>query len=221
MCKYAVVDLEMCNVPKENRSKNFHYGKEVIQIGAVLLSESLEVLDEFVTYVSPQYGFIDERIRKLTGITNRDVAGAPVFEEAMQAFLLWLPADTKVVSWSGTDEAQIRRELMEKGIVLEGVDGLYEGWIDCQKTFSNKMHSDRAYRLTDALVAADILFEDGAHNGLVDARNTALLFVKMEREPELVLNEYYRQSMSDKEEHCGFTLGSLLAGLDMSAFAVA
>ena len=35
MCRYAVVDLEMCNVPRWLRSPKYPYGKETIQIGAV------------------------------------------------------------------------------------------------------------------------------------------------------------------------------------------
>ena len=60
VCKYVVVDLEMCKVPYRARTNRFRFGRETIQIGAVLLNDSSEIVDEFVTYVAPQYGFIDE-----------------------------------------------------------------------------------------------------------------------------------------------------------------
>ena len=41
MCKYAVVDLEMCKVPHGVRKDKFRWARETIQIGAVLLDESL------------------------------------------------------------------------------------------------------------------------------------------------------------------------------------
>ncbi len=51
MNQYVVVDLEMCKVPYSNRKKEFHGANETIQIGAVLLNENYEVVDEFNTYV--------------------------------------------------------------------------------------------------------------------------------------------------------------------------
>ena len=76
------------------------------------------------------------------------------------------------------------------------------------------MNSRKCYKLSEALIAADIMYEDGAHDGLVDAYNTALLFAKMEREPDLVLNPYYQHAISDEESSSGFTIGNLFEGLD-------
>ena len=221
MCKYAVVDLEMCKVPYGVRKDKFRWGRETIQIGAVLLNESLEVVDEFVTYVAPQYGFIDTFINNLTGISREDVAKAPEMKEALQVFAEWLPENTKIVSWSNSDEVQIRHEIEAKSIFIDGFDELLDNWIDCQKTFAERMNNQRCYKLSEALVAADIIYEDGAHDGLVDAYNTALLFAKMERELELVLNPYYKRAITGEEDSFGFSLSNLFAGIDLSEFAVA
>ena len=221
MCKYAVVDLEMCKVPKQMKTKKYHWGLETIQIGAVLLDESMNVVDRFMTYVAPQVGFIDPYIQNLTGICKQDVKGAPAMPEALQLFVEWLPEDTKVVSWSDNDKRQFVHEMEAKDIEIEGMEEIFTGWIDCQKTFGDKMHSNRCYRLSEALVAADIPFEDGAHDGLVDAYNTALLFAKMEREPELQLNSYYQDAIEEDREVTGFSFASLLAGFDFQAVALA
>lgn len=215
MCQYAVIDLEMCNVPYETRNWKYRYKRETIQIGAVLLNESLEIQDDFSTYVSPQFGFIDSDINKLTGISGRNVHKAPNMEEALQKFVNWLPNDTKVVSWSRNDELQIRHEIEAKGINIEGLETMLDNWIDCQKIFGEKMDSSKCYSLSEALVAADIMYEDGAHDALVDAHNTALLFAKMEREPQLVLNQYYKNAISNEERRGGFTIGSLLSDIDL------
>lgn len=68
MCKYAVVDLEMCNVPPIKRTEQFNYSSELIQIGAVLLDENYNKIDEFVSLVAPEFGFITPYIEKLTRI---------------------------------------------------------------------------------------------------------------------------------------------------------
>ena len=219
MCKWAVVDLEMCEVPLEVRKGVHEMGKvtyrwahETIQIAAVLLNEDLEIEDTFMTYVSPEYGFINTFINKLTGISMRDVASAPTMRVALQAFIDWLPPDVKVVSWSNSDKVQIKHEISAKSITITGIEEIFDNWIDCQQTFAEKMHTKKCYKLSEALVAADIIYKDGAHDGLVDAYNTALLFAKMERERDLVLNPYYQEVLMSEEKGDKVTLGDLFAG---------
>ncbi|MCM1233073.1 MAG: exonuclease domain-containing protein [Ruminococcus flavefaciens] len=220
MCQYAIVDLEMCRVPYEMRKSNYHWKNETIQIGAVLLNESLEIEDEFSTYVCPQFGFIDAYINNLTGISKSNVNKAPNMEEALRKFINWLPSDVKVVSWSRNDELQIRREIEAKKIFIEGLENILDNWIDCQKIFGDKMNSSKSYKLSEALVAADIMYEDGAHDGLVDAYNTALLFAKIEREPQLVLNPYYQNAISDEDSSSGFTIGNLFTNIDLKSLVM-
>jgi len=217
MCQYAVVDLEMCKVPRRARKGRIPLAEETIQIGAVLLNEALEITDKFVTYVSPEFGFIDDYINKLTGISRGDVSNAPSMKEALQEFVNWLPADVKAVSWSKNDEVQIRYEIEAKDIHIEGLEDILDNWIDCQKTFAEKMNSQKCYKLSEALIAADIIYEDGAHDGYIDAYNTALLFAKMEKEPELILNSYYQNAISDEKTGSGFEIGNLFAGLDLQS----
>lgn len=192
MSTYAVVDLEMCNVPKSIKRSVCPYRNELIQIGAVLLNEDLEITVTFVTFVAPEYGAIDSFIHSLTGISQEDLAGAPRIQDALELFLAWLPEDAVPVSWSQSDENQIRKEVEHKGIEIPELQKYLDSWIDCQDTFSKLMDSPKVYRLSEALVIADIDLLDGAHDALVDARNTALLFAKMEREGEgLQLSPYY------------------------------
>lgn len=133
------------------------------------MNESLEIIDKFSTYVLPQFGFIDTYISNLTGISRANVRNTPNMENALQKFVNWLPNSAKVVSWSRNDELQIRHEIEAKDICIEGLDVIFDNWIDCQKTFGEKMDSAKCYRLSEALVAADIMYEDGTHDGLVDA----------------------------------------------------
>lgn len=217
MCWYAVIDLEMCKIPRKVRIDQYHFAMETIQIGAVLLNESLEIVDRFATYVSPIFGYIDSYIGRLTGISKYDISGAPDMEEALRRFADWLPEDVRAVSWSDSDEIQIQCEMKAKNICIEGIERLFENWIDCQKIFSDKINSPKNYSLEDALNIASIIYQDGAHNGLVDAYNTALLFAKMEREEVLNLNQYYSKLLLSKEEGDGFTIGSLFAGIDLQS----
>lgn len=215
MSKYAIVDLEMCKVPKAMRNAKYHWASETIQIGAVLVDENLEIVDEFNTYVHPEYGAIDGFIRRLTGITQYDIKDACTMKEALQQFAEWVPKDAVCVSWSDTDEHQIRHEMQGKDIENSKLDELLDNWQDCQKTFGERMNSNRAYSLAEALIAADIIYDDNAHNGLVDAKNTAMLFIKMMREPELVLNEYYVRSKEEAQRDV-YSLASICPGLELA-----
>ena len=38
---YLVIDLEMCNVPRDYRSRSYKYANETIQIGTVLLDDAV------------------------------------------------------------------------------------------------------------------------------------------------------------------------------------
>ena len=220
MGKYVVIDLEMCKVSGEQR-KAVRISHEIIQIGAVLLDEDLTVAKRFSCYVQPEYGRIDPFIENLTGISQEQVDSAPVLSEALHAFFNWLSdEDVTAVSWSMTDRAQLSKELTAKGIRMEQMDRLFSGWIDCQKTFTQKTGVTRPYSLADALNATDIMDEGRAHDGLADAYNTALLFAKMEKEDELVLNPYFAIAFREsKEPTLGFSLGDLLSGLSLHATA--
>ncbi len=190
MGKYVILDLEMCRVKKEQAAE-FGSRTELIQIGAVLVDEKLEIADSFMTYVKPQYGEIDPFIEKLTGITPENVKDAPASEQALDMLIKWMPEDALAVSWSYSDADQIIAEIDGKHIDNPRMEELLEKWIDCQYTFSEKMNNtERSYKLSEALIIADIFYDENEHDALVDARNTAQLFIKMEKEEEFQVSQY-------------------------------
>lgn len=224
MGRHVVVDLEMCKVTKIQRTKEFKLGSEIIQIGAVLLDDDNNEIDSFSTYVKPAFGRLNNFITNLTGITEYDLKDAPLLESALTEFMEWVPNDAIAVSWSHSDDNQIRKEVLAKNIDIVGLSELLDSWEDCQATFSEKMNAEKAYNLTEALNIADIYYEDGAHDGLVDAKNTALLYAKMEREAVLTLNKYYVEATTEKEDDdFGLDWTKILSGLvfpEASAVAV-
>lgn len=189
--QYVIVDLEMCRVPKDKRSEEYPLSSEIIEIGAVLVNEQLEIADSFKIFVAPQFGGLDDYIQKLTGITNTDLADAPAFPDALDRFLDWLPEGAVFVSWSDNDEYQLGEEAYYKNADSDEFYDFLDTWEDCQKEFGEKMHSPKTYKLSEALIIADLPFDENIHDALVDAKNTAMLFVKMKKEPELILSPYY------------------------------
>ena len=207
MSKYVVVDLEMCKVaPEKRKASGYGRGSETIQIGAVLLNEKYEIVDEFNIYVRPEYGFMDTFIMNLTGINSKELRDAPSMKEALIKFIDWVPDDAQVVSWSYTDRGQIKYEAAKKGIVHDRLDTILETWIDSQEMFMEKIAVERKYKLSEALIVSDIDQQGKEHNGLTDAYNTAKLFSKMMVEPQMKLNPYFVDSRREKEERFSFSM---------------
>ena len=213
MSKYVIVDLEMCYVPRGIKRDVYNWRNELIQIGAVVVDEALNITDEFMTLVSPEFSAIDNFIEKLTGISKKAVKGAPKVKDALEMFVSWLPSDSVLVSWSENDENQIRKEIEAKNISIEGLENYLDNWVDCQKTFAEKMDTQKNYKLSEALIISGIDYDEGEHDALVDAKNTAQLFIKMEREPELILNPYY---CNQKEEETYNPFAALLANYSVA-----
>lgn len=191
MGKYVVLDLEMSHVEKEVRKELYNFGTEIIEIGAVVLDDKYNIEDKFLSYVKPQYSQIDEFIHNLTHISHENTDDAPVFEDALKMFLNWLPEDAILVSWSDTDKHQFVGEMDAKKILNPKMKSYFKTWVDCQKLFSEKMDSPKVYNLTEALNIVGIDYEEGAHDALVDAYNTALLFAKMQRDKDFKPVAYY------------------------------
>ena len=220
MCKYVVVDLEMCKVPKSRKTEDYRWSMETIQIGAVLLNEEYEIIDTFNTYVKPEYGMIDTYINDLTGIGKKDTLDAPMMERALQQFTEWIPSEeVKLIQWSENDKRQIQHEMFSKTINNERFSELEESWIDCQKLFGEKLDPTKQFRLADALFIANVDTQGKEHDALCDAINTAILYSKICDNKELILNPDYESAAKEEVSHLSFSLGNLFQGINLHAIA--
>ena len=213
---YLVIDLEMCRVPRDYRSKRYKYASETIQIGAVLLDEEFKRIGTLSQFVHPEYGVIDYFIENLTGIKNGQVKHAPRLQEALLHMLNWIgDREYKVYAWSGSDRAQILHEIKAKNIVDEKIASFMEEsrWVDYQDIFMKRYEMSRKMSLEEALGRADIDPEGRFHDGLNDAVNTGLLIEKLELNPDYQLVSY---EMPEKlSEHLSSSLGELFAGMEL------
>lgn len=221
MKHYVVLDFEMCKVPYAKR-KSFGRSQEIIQIGAVLMNEQFEIVGDFMRFVKPQFGVLDSFISGLTGISRTQVASAGTFPQMVEEFAAWLPeGNVELVAWSGSDKSQLMGEMHGKQVSNARLEALADCWTDSQKLYAEKLQSRRDYALSEALIACDIPSTGREHDGLVDARNTALLFKKLMTEEKLVMNTLYASAREEEEEHLSCSLGELFAGLGMPGCAVA
>ena len=82
--------------------------------------------------------------------------------------------------------------------------------------FSERLDEERIFRLSEALIATDIIQEGHEHDGLVDAENTAKLFTKMMLEPELKLNSYFESAHNECNDTLCFSMGDLFKNLQLA-----
>lgn len=215
MGDYVVLDLEMCKLPKGYKPKEFKHNSEIIQIGAVLIDDTYKIVDKYAAFVKPQYGELDAHISHLTGINKGDIKDAPLLDVVIREFEKWIPKDAVLVSWSETDLYQLRYEFEDKNIALGRFEKYFETWVDCQKKFSERLESSRPYNLEEALIIADIIPEGRAHNGLDDAYNTGLLYIKMLENSQFELNKLYLESKNEAHETLSFSMGDLFSNIKL------
>ncbi len=212
----VVIDVEMCKV--QIKAYNYPYKNEIIQIGAVKMDEKYEILDSFSTYVKPRYGKIDHFIDRMTGISERNLKGAPDIEDALLKMLQWISDDEAVFySWSTTDYTQIRNEIRFKCRDDVNWDLLLdqENWIDYQERLGTRLGSQRSLKLSDALELVEIDTKGRAHDGLDDAYNTACMIAKLEQNKDYkTLIERFRAN-EENQKPLTTSLGQLLQGLSL------
>ena len=185
MKTYVVIDVEMCRV--QIKRSSYPHKNEIIRIGAVMLDESYEMLSEFLTYVKPRHGKINNYISNLTGITERIIKEALDIEEALLSMLQWIGVNEVIFySWSATDFFQIRKEILFKCQENSCWDILLDkkNWIDYQEKLGERLEYSRKLRLSEALEMAELEKEGRQHDGLDDAYNTARLIAKLESQAD-------------------------------------
>lgn len=179
MKKIISLDFEFNEVSHEKGAvKPKYINMEIVQIGAVMLDENMNIIKEFKTFVKPEFGMITKKCTRLTGIKQSDVHIAGTFETEIARFLNWigeLISDTVIYSWSSSDFYQMKNECMEKGIKEKRLNVLFANWVDFQKDFGNLLGLTWQVSLKNAMQSMDMTFVGNAHDALYDAMNTASL----------------------------------------------
>ena len=187
--KHIVVDLEMNPIGKEYKEIRRKLNGEIIEIGAVRLSDKFVQEDKFQCYVCPEYGLVKKHITELTGITQEQVSGQRVFAESFKNFVDWIGAsETKIYSWSMSDIKQLRKECRLKVPDFD-VNWLDRRWVDLQQAFDDRLGLHNSLALKHALGAMGRRVEGTQHSALADAINTSAVLTLMQDD------EKFRETM--------------------------
>ena len=209
--KTVFIDLEFCEIPKQNKEMRKTSKFEIIEVGAVKLDDQNRVIDRFDTFVKPQYGEITTFITELTHIRPEDVNGAREFGEVMDSFVEWLgEEDTLMYSWSSADWMQIQRECRMKSYENDRLESLYEEWVDFQMVFGKIIGIEQPISLENALNGAGIVFEGRPHSAIADAENTAALYALTQNKEAFEESAKQILEIMRPKPALSFSLGNLI-----------
>ena len=152
---------------------------EIIQIGAVRVTEDQQVTDEFQILIKPKYyRHLNRRVSKLTGIkeTRLREEGVP-FPEAMELFHSWCGEDIVFLTW-GFDDIGILRENLQ---LFELDADWTDRWYNAQMIFNAQTDGSTAQKaLKTAMEIFEIEATRPAHDALGDAYHTALICARLD-----------------------------------------
>ncbi len=180
---YIVLDMEWNQPwpgsPSARKVLPVQIRGEIIQIGAVRVTEDQQVADEFQVMIKPKYyRRLNRRVSKLTGIKESQLReeGVPL-PEAMEQFRAWCGEDVIFLTW-GFDDIGILRENLQ----------LYElpvdwtgRWYNAQMMFNAQTDGSNSQKaLKTAMETFGIEATRPAHDALGDAYHTALICARLD-----------------------------------------
>ena len=181
--QYIVLDMEW-NQPwpgsyAAKRPTPVRVRGEIIQIGAVRVTDRQIVGDEFQVLIKPKlYRKLNKKVSSLTGIKDAQLAqyGVP-FPEAMKQFQDWCGEDCVFLTWGFDDIGILKENMALHGLESDWVDN----WYNAQMIFNAQTDGATAQKaLKTAMEMAGVEASRPAHDALGDAYHTAILCTRLD-----------------------------------------
>ena len=180
---YIVLDMEWNQPwpgsPSARKVLPVQIRGEIIQLGAVRVTEAQQVADEFQVMIRPKYyRRLNRRVSKLTGIKESRLReeGIP-FPEAMEQFRSWCGENVIFLTW-GFDDISILRENLQ--LYKLPVDWTGH-WYNAQMIFNAQTDGSNSQKaLKTAMETFGIEATRPAHDALGDAYHTALICARLD-----------------------------------------
>lgn len=170
MKNLIIVDLEA--TCEEN---NPEYNKEIIEIGAVKVSNGI-IIDEFDVFVKPIGNpNLSDFCKNLTHITQEDVNNGLAPNEAIKSFYKWATNnyedDVIYLSWGGFDKNQLLKESKNNnlGPVIEME--LNNKHLNLKFVYAKVLNLKRQLGTVKALQKEGLQFDGSNHRAIDDVKN--------------------------------------------------
>ena len=180
---YIVLDMEWNQPwpgsPSARKVLPVQIRGEIIQIGAVRVTEDQQVTDEFQIMIKPKYyRHLNRRVSKLTGIKESRLKEEGVaFAYAMEQFRAWCGEDIVFLTWGFDDIGILRENLQLHGLPIDWTGR----WYNAQMMFNAQTDGSSAQKaLKTAMEIFGIEATRPAHDALGDAYHTALICARLD-----------------------------------------
>ncbi|MBD2386821.1 3'-5' exonuclease [Cylindrospermum sp. FACHB-282] len=170
---FLIVDLEAtcCNEGSIPRHQ-----MEIIEIGAVMLNrKTWEIDSEFQQFIQPVRNVhLTDFCTELTSISQKDVANAPQFAEAISTFKAWIDSFPHHIfcSWGNYDKAQFLQDCAFHNVPYP----FGSEHINIKKEFSEYLGVSKGFGMANALTHLGMELKGTHHRGIDDARNIADIY---------------------------------------------
>lgn len=154
-----------------------HLRGEIIQIGAVKLTDDFQPGEEFQVDVKPVYfRRMHYKVEKLTGFDKERLEHGIGFKEAFAQLREWCGDDVTFLTWGSDDQP-----IMEQNIIIHDLDWDWiDRWVNLQIIYNIQTEAGRNQTgLSTAMEHFAIEQTRVAHDALGDAYNTALVCAKL------------------------------------------
>ena len=153
---------------------------EIIQIGAVKLSENKEKTGVFECIVKPvSLTSMNRMIKQLTGITDEMLDKGESFVSAIERFKDFCGDEFVILIWGYDDIRILRSNMMFHGLDTSWLPANY----NLQLIFASQANLEkRQYSLAFALEHFEIEMDEKLHDALNDAEYTAMVCEKLDLE---------------------------------------
>nr|WP_153709642.1 helicase C-terminal domain-containing protein [Limosilactobacillus caviae] len=189
---YSVVDLETTGT-------NVNHGDRIIQIGCVLVQDG-KIINHFETKINPREK-IPRSIVQLTGIEDKDVRKAPLFEDVAGTIYSLLTGTTFVAHNVNFDFPFLNAELERAGYPSLSIPA-----IDTVTLSQILLPTAKSFRLRD-LTSSLHIEHDHPHSAVSDAEATAELLndllKKVQALPTLTLEKLSQLKLNLPQQTAG------------------
>lgn len=177
---YIVLDLEwnQSNTGKEEQAEILPF--EIIEIGAIKLSEGMVMISEFSELVKPQvYQEMNQITSKLIHLQMKELERGRPFVEVAEQFLEWCGEDYIFCTWGPLDLTEFQRNMKYYG--MEPLSDAPIPFLDVQKLFSIAYEDRKTRRALEYAVDARKIEKDiPFHRAFSDAYYTARVLMNIE-----------------------------------------
>ncbi|MDR1766429.1 MAG: exonuclease domain-containing protein [Lachnospiraceae bacterium] len=208
MKSFIVFDLEWNQSPEGKFGTNEKLPFEIIEIGAVKLSESFEFVSEFHELVKPK---IYRRMHyKITEVTHMAMSklkrDGKEFPAVLKSFLRWCGDDPMFCTWGPMDLTQLQKNMTYYGIPFPYRVPLF--YYDVQKLYAIQRGDEKNKPSLDRAIDELELTEDRPfHRALDDAYYTGKVFCALNYsmvKPYLSLDCYQIPASEETEIYLKF-----------------